>query len=107
MTIGLKSKFIELEPADASQVPNGAIFIDANNGNKLTSKNSSGISGEITSGAGSNPLYKSMIAGETFASNKPLAKKPNGQVVLYDSDDPTRSVFIGFSTQAALAIGAL
>jgi hypothetical protein len=106
MTIGFKAKFIALEPVQSSEVPNGALFIDSDNGNKLTNKNSSGISGEVSSSASSNPLYKSMITAETFTSNKPLAKQADGRVVLYDSDDPARNIFIGFSTQASLAAGS-
>lgn len=106
MNAGFKGKFIQLEPIDGALVPNGSIFLDANNGNKLTNKTTGGVPGEITSSGGSNPLSKSMIAGEAFAAGKPLAKKPNGQVVLYDSDDPNRNIFIGFSTQAAIAPGA-
>lgn len=106
MTIGHKTKFIQLEPVQSSEVPNGAIFIDVDNGNKLSSKSFSGVPGEISAGAGGNPLYKSMVAGETFAASKPLAKTANGQVVMYDSDDPNRNIFIGFSTQPALAVNS-
>lgn len=106
MNAGFKGKFLQLDPIDGSLVPNGAIYLDINNGSKLTQKSVSGVPGEIGTSGGGNPLQKSMIADESFAPGKPLAKKTNGRVVLYDSDDLTRNVFIGFSTQAALAPGA-
>lgn len=102
MTIALKAAYLVLEPTQASEVPNSCLFIDADNGNILSQKSSTGTVGVIASSANANPLIKQMVAGEAFAAGKPLAIRPDGKVVLADSDDVTRKILIGWSQGVSL-----
>lgn len=107
MTAALKAAFIVLEPAAQADVPNGCLFLDSGNGNLLSQKSATGVVGVLASSANSNPMIKQMVSGEAFPSGRPLAKRPDGKVVLADSDDNTRKVLIGWSMQASLGDGAI
>lgn len=106
-TSSIQAKYLVLEPASSSEVPNGCLFLDQGNGNILSQKSATGVVGVISSSANSNPMIKQMVSGETFPTGKPLAKRPDGKVVLADSDDPTRTTFIGWSMTASLAMNSV
>ena len=103
----IKATYILLEPTTPSSVPNGCLFLDSTNANVMTQKSATGDVGVIESSAASNPFVKSMVAGEAFAINKPLALLPTGKVVLADSDIPGRDVIIGHSIQSSGGDGAI
>ncbi len=103
----LRSLYLVLDPVDPSLVPNGTIFIDSSNGNLLSQKSAVGVVSVLASASGSNPFLRQMVAGEAFAANKPLAIRPDGKVVLADSDGTNRTVFIGHSMQTSLGDGSV
>lgn len=107
MNAAIKAAYLALEPVDPADVPNGCLFLDATNGGILTQKSVTGVIGTIASSANSNPMIKQMVSGEAFPSGKPLAKRPDGKVVLADSDDSTRKVLIGWSMQASLGANSI
>lgn len=104
----VKVPYMVLDPVTPSAVPNGSIFLDSTNGNALSQKNAAGTVGVLASSASTtNPFIKQMVAGEAFAANKPLAKRADGKVVLADSQDSGRTVLIGYSMGAALALNSV
>lgn len=106
-TAPLKAAYLVLEPVEPSSVPNGCLFLDITNNNILSQKALNGTTGTLASGASSaNPFIKQMVAGEAFASSKPLAKRSDGKVVLADSQDVDRTVLIGYSMGASLGDGS-
>lgn len=98
----LKALFLALEPTDPSNVPNGTIFLDSTNGNALSQKDYAGLVSVLAVALGSNPFLRSMVAGESFGANKPLALRNDGKIVMADSDSVTRQQIIGHSNQVSL-----
>lgn len=87
--------YVILDPVPASQVPNGALFLDASNGNAATIKTTGGSDDVLNS---SDTFFiKSMIAGGAFVAGRPLSKRPDGKVVDADSDGIDTQNFIGYS----------
>jgi hypothetical protein len=104
----LRALYMVLDPVDPSQVPNGTLFLDSSNSNVLSQKSSTGVVSVIgAGGGGSNPFLRQMVAGEAFTANKPLAIRPDGKVVLADSDGTNRKIFIGHSMQTSLGDGSV
>lgn len=106
MIIGHKAKFVELVPANPSEVPANCLFVDSTNNNTPTYKNQFNLPAEIGTTVGTSSLFvKTMEAGGLFLINRPLSKKPDGTVVQLDSDDPGANNFCAYSLQEATFIG--
>jgi hypothetical protein len=102
----IKVAYLVLAPSTPASVPNGSLFLDSTNGNVLTQKDFSGGVFPIAAGA-SNPFIRSMVAGEAFSTNKPLSIRPDGKVVLSDSDQTNRTQLIGHSLATSLGDGSV
>lgn len=97
----VNARYIMLIPVDPSEVPNGALFLDANDGGAAKVKATGGNVDSIGSGA-TNLFVKPMVTDGAFASGQPVAKKSNGKVVAADSDGISgEQNQIGFAMQAS------
>lgn len=106
MVIGIKSKFLSIDPSNPAEVPNNSLYVDASNANQATFKNSSGTSSVVGAVSTSNLFLKSMQVDEIFPVNSPLSKKANGRVVKADTDlSPDTQRYIGIALQAPVNIG--
>jgi len=103
---GGKLKFIQMEPVNPLEVPNGSLFIDETNLNAITYKNPSGSSSSLTETTAESLLIKQMQSGAvSIPKNAPLAKLSNGKVVQAQSDGD--QAFIGFSLQSVSGVDQL
>ena len=104
----IKAKYVILDPSDPLEVPNNSIFVDQANSSRLSVKDVNGNTSEIESSSGNDPFLKTMVAGESFNANVPLAKrKSDGKVVAADSDDMDRQVLIGNAEQESVGDSSL
>ncbi|NDC22665.1 MAG: hypothetical protein EBZ49_00820 [Proteobacteria bacterium] len=107
MTQPVKGKAFVLDPATPSEIPNGSVFIDSTNLNQLSLKDTSGNVSVIGAGINQNLFVKQMQAGGSFGINQPLSKRPDGRVVLADSDGANTQQLIGYSLQISPGNNAL
>lgn len=106
MVIGIKSKFLSIDPSNPNDVPNNSIYVDSSNGNQATFKNSSGTSSVVGAVSTSNLFIKSMQVDEIFPVNSPVSKKANGRIIKADTDLSTDTQqYIGIALQAPVNVG--
>lgn len=106
MSIYMKAKAIILEPVNSSEVPNGAIFLDASNSNAATIKSVAGDAKTISE-MGSAIFFKQMVAGGAFPAKTPISKRPDGKIIAADSDATDAQTVIGYSMEVASGDGVL
>ncbi len=98
------SQFIMI-PIDPKDALPGAIFLDKTNANSYTIKSIAGVTSPIANGS-SNPNVKLMQSAGVFNFGSPLAKLPDGRVVLCESDGVGHKNFIGIALQKSEFSGA-
>lgn len=101
----VKANYVVLVPVDGSQVPNGCLYLDQNNGDAATIKGTGGGNSPVTSSS-SDFFTKQMIAGGAIAANRPISKRSDGKVIDADSDGVDAQNFIGYSLQSAAGDGS-
>lgn len=107
MSIGIKAKYMILEPTTPGLVPNGAVFIDSSNANVASVKNMAGTVDPVGSTSSSNLFIKQMQASGPIATNAAVSKRADGKIEQSDSDSPQGQHPIGYTMQEALADGDL
>jgi len=106
MSVGVKANFVVLVPTVRALVPNGAIFLDAANGNASTIKSTSGTVDVInSSAAATNLVTKLMQAAAPMAVNTPVSKRADGQIQIADANAPEGRDLIGVLLQASVNAG--
>jgi len=91
-------------PVAAGSVPNGAMFMDKDQGNALVSKSASGQPSRMSYTV---KLWQNK-SGVTIPKGKPVAKMSNGSVIRGDSDEPTAETILAVALEdvADQAIGS-
>jgi len=105
MTIGFKSKFINIVPSTPASVPVNTLFIDSTNSNQATFKDGSGNVGVIGAVSASNIFIKQMQSSAIIPINTPVAKLADGKIVIADADGVNAQVYIGVTMGAAVVNG--
>lgn len=103
--IGGKFKFVQLIPANPSEVPSGSLFIDITNANAITYKDPIGNSGDIGGGGGgTNYFVKMMQASEVMPVKSPVSKLPNGKIIAASTDEVSRQNICGYTLEAVTLV---
>ena len=97
----LKGLFLVLEPTVSTNVPNGSVFINAANGNTLSSRDNNGNVFPLVPTTAENMFLKQMQVVGPIAINVPVSKRPDGKIEAGDSDSEFGQRICGYSLQAA------
>jgi len=104
MPIPWKTTAIIFTPAPAGSLPANSLYVDSVT-NDLSSKDSGGAPGGVGGGGGGGTdtiMTKVMqnLSGLTIPINSPVAKKPNGSIILADADAVASMKVIGVALTA-------
>src|SRR5436190_3379413 len=102
----IKTDAFILNPITPLQAPPGSVFIDVTNNNALSAKSMGGI--VVPLGSTTDTLFKrQMQAAGPIPARVPVSKRPDGKIIVADSDLIEGQQVVGYSLQAATTANAL
>lgn len=100
----IRTGVLVLDPQAPDDAPDGSVYLDSENSNALTTKTTSGSHVQVGASSSDDIMIKTMenLSGFDLAKGDPVAKKPDGSIVLADADGLNAQIVVGTCAEAIL-----